>query len=89
MEYRVRYGHPDDPELLSSVNQIEGFKEHVTWRDIQVFLRDRIKGFQEALVHATEMSEVIKLQQSIKSHQDLLELPDQLITWIESEDLNE
>lgn len=74
-EYTVQFGHQDDPRIKTG---IEGWKEFGLsgpWRDIKVYLEDRMLVVQREMQVVEELPQMLRLQQEFGDIEFFLALP--------------
>ena len=73
---RIGYGHPKDPEILTSAEEWDSFISSYVWVDMSVFLTERLENINLDLITVENDRELGKLQGEAKSIRDMLLLPE-------------
>lgn len=74
-KYTVQFGHTDDPRIRTGVVGWREFGLSGPWRDIKVFLEDRMLVVQLEMRGVVKISQVFRLQQELTDIEFFLALP--------------
>jgi hypothetical protein len=71
--------------LKSTLGQVQDFKDSFIWRDIEVLLRERLAIINNEMIKAEKMEDLKLLQGRARETQDMIDLPEALLTAIEEQ----